>query len=49
MGISWSPLSGLKGVKSPVEFGESTRDCCLGHAGNEGPHLAMMGESHGFS
>ena len=26
-GISWSPLSGLKGVKPPVKFGERTRDC----------------------
>ena len=42
-GISWSPLSGLKGVKPPVEFGERTRDCSLGHAGNEGHHLVMMG------
>ena len=24
-GISWSPLSGLKGVKPPVKFGEKTR------------------------
>ena len=24
-GISWSPLSGLKGVKPPVEFEEKTR------------------------
>ena len=47
--ISWSPLSGLKGVKPPVEFGERTRDCSLGPAGKEGPYLVMMGESHGFS
>ena len=26
-----------------MEFGERTRDCSLGHAGNEGHHLAMMG------
>ena len=48
-GISWSPLSGLKGVKPPVEFGERTRDCSPGYAGKEGPHLAMTGASHAFS
>ena len=48
-GISWSPLSGLKGVKPPMEFWEGTRDCSLGPAGKEGPHLVMTGESHGFS
>ena len=48
-GISWSPLSGLKGVKPPVEFGERTRDCCPGHAGKEGPHLTMTGAFRGFS
>ena len=48
-GISWSPLSGLKGVKPPVEFGERTRDCSPGHAGKEGHHLAMKGASRGFS
>ena len=37
--------SGLNGVKPPVEFGERTRDCSLGHAGKEGPHLAMTGAS----
>ena len=47
-GISRSPLSGLKGVKPPVEFYQRTRDCSLGPAGKEGPHLAMMGESRGF-
>ena len=47
-GISWSPLSGLKEVKPPVEFGERTRDCSLGPAGKEGPHLAITGGSHGF-
>ena len=41
--ISWSPLSGLKGVKPPLEFGERTRDCTPGHAGKEGPHLTMTG------
>ena len=48
-GISWSPLSGVKGVKPPVEFGERTWECSPGHAENEGPHLAMTGASHGFS
>ena len=48
MGIFWSPLSGLKGVKPPVEFSERTRDCSLGPAGKEGPHLAMTVESRGF-
>ena len=48
MGIFWSPLSGLKGVKPPVEFSERTRDCSLGPAGKEGPHLAMMVESRVF-
>ena len=46
---SWSPMSGLKGVKRPVVFVERTRDCSLGHAGKEGPHLAMTGASRGFS
>ena len=44
-GIYWSPLSGLKGVKPPVEFGEGTRECSLGPARKEGPHLATTGES----
>ena len=47
-GISWSPLSGLKGVKPPVEFGEKNRDGSPGHAGNEGPHLAMTGVPRAF-
>ena len=47
-GISWSPLSGLKGVEPPLQFGERTRDCSPGQAGKEGPHLAMTGASHGF-
>ena len=37
------------GVKPRVEFGEKTRDGSPGHAGNKGPHLAMTGESRGFS
>ena len=48
-GISLNPLSGLKGVKPPVEFGQKNRNGSPGHAGKEGPHLAMMGESRGFS
>ena len=47
-GISWSPLSGLKGVKPPLEFGERTRDCTPGHAGKEGPHLTKTGGSRWF-
>ena len=46
--ISWSPLSGLKGVRPSLQFGERTRDCALGQAGKEGPHLARMGASQGF-
>ena len=46
--FSWSPLSGLKGVEPPLQFGERTRDCSPGQAGKEGPHLAMTGASHGF-
>ena len=49
MGISWSPLSGLKGVKPPVEFLEGTQDCFLGPAGKEWPQLAITGDSCGFS
>ena len=30
--VSWSPLSGLKGVQPPLPFGERTRDCSPGHA-----------------
>ena len=48
-GISWSPLSGLKGVKPPVKFGEKTRDCSPGQAGKEVPNLAMTVASRGFS
>ena len=49
MGTSWSPLCGLKGVKPPVKFGERTWDCSPGHAGKDGPHLAMTEGSCGFS
>ena len=48
-GISGSSLSGLNGVKPPMEFWEGTRDCSLGPAGKEGPHLTKTGESRGFS
>ena len=48
-GMSWSPLSGLKGVKPPLVFRGRTRDCSPGNAGNEGPHLAMTGASRRFS
>ena len=46
--VSWSPLSGLKGVQPPLPFGERTRDCSTGHAGKEGPQLARMGASQAF-
>ena len=48
-GISWSSLGGLKRVKPPEAFGVRSRDWSLGHAGDEGPHLAMPGESCGCS
>ena len=48
-GISWSSLGGLKGVKPPEACGERSRDWSLGHAGDEGPHLSMTGESRGCS
>ena len=42
-------LGGLKGVKPPEAFGERSRDWSPGHAGDEGPHLSMTGESRGCS
>ena len=48
-GISWTQLSGLKGVNPPVKFGERTRNCSPGQAGKEGPHLSLTGASCGFS
>ena len=48
-GNSWSSLGGLKGVKPPEAFGERSRDWSLGHAGDDGPHLSMTGESRGCS
>ena len=32
-----------------MEIGERTRDCSPGHAGKEGPHIAMTGASRAFS
>ena len=32
-----------------MEFGKRTRDCSLGHAVKDGPHLEMTGASLGFS
>ena len=46
--VSWSALSGLKGVQPPLPFGERTGDCSPGHAGNEGPQVARTGASQGF-
>ena len=40
-GISWTQLSGRKGVNTPVKFGERTRNCSPGQAGKEVPNLAM--------
>src|SRR5574339_527703 len=48
-GISGSSLCELKGVKPPETFGERSRDWSLGHAGDQGPHLSMTGESRGCS
>ena len=48
-GFSWSSLGGLKRVKASEAFGERSRDWSLGHAGDDGPHLAMTGESRGCS
>ena len=43
-------LSGLKGVQPPLPFGERTRDCSPGHAGKEGPQLALeLRRPWGFS
>ena len=46
--ISWSPLSGLQGVKPPVEFGERTRDCSPGNAGKRRCSSREDGTSRGF-
>ena len=40
-GVSWSSLGGLKEVKPPEAFGERSRDCSLGNAGDEGPHFSI--------
>ena len=47
--ISWSPLSGLKGVKPPLHFGERARDCSPGHVGKEGPSPREDGGVSGLS
>ena len=47
-GYLLEPIEWPKGVKPPLEFSERTRDCPLGPAGKEGPHLVMTGESRGF-
>ena len=48
-GISWIPLSGLKEVKPPLQFGERTRDCSPGQAGKEVHYLSMTAASRVFS
>ena len=45
-GVRSSLESGF-GLKPPEAFGERPRDWSLGHAGDEGPHLSMTGESRG--
>ena len=35
--------------KPPEAFGERSGDWSPGHAGDEGPHLSMTGESRGCS
>ena len=47
-GISWSPLSDLKGVKPPLEFGERIRDCSSGHAGKKALISPWQGRLVGF-
>ena len=42
------PTEWPQGVRLPLQFGERTRDCPLGKAGKEGPHLARTGASQGF-
>ena len=46
--ISWSPLSDLKGVKPPLEFGERIRDCSSGHAGKKALISPWQGRLVGF-
>ena len=38
-----------KGSQASCGFGEKFRDCSLGHAVKDGPHLEMTGASLGFS
>ena len=47
--VSWSPLSGLKGVQPPLPFGERTRDCSPGHAGKRRPSAREDGGVSGVS
>ena len=50
LAIQWLRLhTSIKGVNTPVKFGERTRDCSPGQAGKEGPHLSLTGASCGFS
>jgi len=44
---SYGMWNRLKGVKPPEACGERSRDWSPGHAGDEGPHLSMTGESRG--
>ena len=39
--VTWSPLSGLKGVQPPLPFGERTRDCSRVTSGQMRPHLCL--------
>ena len=43
------PKSGLNGVKPPVEFGERTRDCSLGHTLFKTQMWACGGHSYSLS
>ena len=42
------PLRGVKGVKTPMEFGDDS-GLFSWPCRKKGPHLAMMGASRGFS
>ena len=39
----------MQGTMLVQHLGEGSRNWSLGHAGDEGPHLAITGESRGFS
>ena len=45
----WLPSLSSACLWNSVKFGERTWDCSPGHAGNDGPHLAMTEGSCGFS